>query len=185
MQWLDTCIPEPNVTQYTDGLVCHHVSIRLIEGTRWRIILVCRQHFTVWSVEAIFYISRVSCQKGPTRHANAWQKGPFWQDTLDMFYTFECCQNILGDTLLLTRLAVDYWLLLLYVNAPCYYQHQPVKKVYNFNTTSCNDSTRCTFVISIHISLYTRADDTSHTKWLFQRTLIMPHFIETSSPVES
>ena len=29
-------------------------------------------------------ISRVSCQKGPTRHAYAWQIGPFWQDTLDM-----------------------------------------------------------------------------------------------------
>ena len=27
--------------------------------------------------------SRVSCQKGPTRHACAWQIGPFWQDTLD------------------------------------------------------------------------------------------------------
>ena len=26
----------------------------------------------------------VSCQKGPTRHAYAWQIGPFWQDTLDM-----------------------------------------------------------------------------------------------------
>ena len=26
----------------------------------------------------------VSCQKGPTRHANAWQIGPLWQDTLDM-----------------------------------------------------------------------------------------------------
>ena len=26
----------------------------------------------------------VSYQKGPTRHANAWQIGPFWQDTLDM-----------------------------------------------------------------------------------------------------
>ena len=25
-------------------------------------------------------ISRVSCQKGPTRHAYAWQIGPFWQD---------------------------------------------------------------------------------------------------------
>ena len=24
----------------------------------------------------------VSCQKGPTRHAYAWQIGPFWQDTL-------------------------------------------------------------------------------------------------------
>ena len=27
----------------------------------------------------------VSCQKGPTRHAYAWQIGPFWQDTLDLF----------------------------------------------------------------------------------------------------
>ena len=26
----------------------------------------------------------VSCQKGPTRHANAWQIGPFWQDTIDI-----------------------------------------------------------------------------------------------------
>ena len=30
------------------------------------------------------YISRVSCQKVPTRHADAWQIGPFWQDTLDI-----------------------------------------------------------------------------------------------------
>ena len=27
----------------------------------------------------------VFSQKGPTRHAYAWQIGPFWQDTLDMF----------------------------------------------------------------------------------------------------
>ena len=27
----------------------------------------------------------VSCQKGPTRHAYAWQIGPFWQDTLELF----------------------------------------------------------------------------------------------------
>ena len=26
----------------------------------------------------------VSCQKGPTHHAYAWQIGPFWQDTLDL-----------------------------------------------------------------------------------------------------
>ena len=26
----------------------------------------------------------VSCQKDPTRHAYAWQIGPFWQDTLDI-----------------------------------------------------------------------------------------------------
>ena len=29
-------------------------------------------------------LSMVSCQKGPTRHAYAWQIGPFWQDTLDV-----------------------------------------------------------------------------------------------------
>ena len=26
----------------------------------------------------------VSGQKGPTRHAYAWQIGPFWQDTLNI-----------------------------------------------------------------------------------------------------
>ena len=31
------------------------------------------------------HMSRVSCQKGPTRHAYAWQIGPFWQDTLNVF----------------------------------------------------------------------------------------------------
>ena len=30
------------------------------------------------------FISMVSCQKGPTSHAYAWQIGPFWQDTLDI-----------------------------------------------------------------------------------------------------
>ena len=34
----------------------------------------------IWDV---WFISMVSCQKGPTRHAYAWQIGPFWQDTLD------------------------------------------------------------------------------------------------------
>ena len=28
------------------------------------------------------HCSRVSCEKGPTRHAHAWQIGHFWQDTL-------------------------------------------------------------------------------------------------------
>ena len=32
------------------------------------------------------HISRVSCQKGPTRHAYAW---PFWQDTLDFIVRFD------------------------------------------------------------------------------------------------
>ena len=29
-------------------------------------------------------IWKVSCQKGPTSHAYAWQIWPFWQDTLDI-----------------------------------------------------------------------------------------------------
>ena len=29
----------------------------------------------------------VSCQKGPIRHAYAWQIGPFWQDTMEYIYT--------------------------------------------------------------------------------------------------
>ena len=31
-------------------------------------------------------ISMVSCQKGPTRHAYAWQIGPFWRDTIDIAF---------------------------------------------------------------------------------------------------
>ena len=36
-----------------------------------------------WVIIAPAVMSRVSCQKGPTCHAYAWQIGPFWQDTLD------------------------------------------------------------------------------------------------------
>ena len=32
----------------------------------------------------IIGILRVSCQKGPSRHAYAWQIGPIWQETLDL-----------------------------------------------------------------------------------------------------
>ena len=35
----------------------------------------------------------VSCQKGPTRHAYAWQIAPFWQDTLDI-----CCSISTGQS---------------------------------------------------------------------------------------
>ena len=34
-------------------------------------------------------ISRVSCKKGPTHHAYAWQIGPYWQDTLDLCSTLQ------------------------------------------------------------------------------------------------
>ena len=38
--------------------------------------------------------SRVSCQKGPTRHADTWQIGPFWLDTLELGVTY--CQEHMG-----------------------------------------------------------------------------------------
>ena len=42
-------------------------------------------------------ISRVSCQKGPTRHAYAWQIGPFWQDTLDIYPVLYTHSSIGGN----------------------------------------------------------------------------------------
>ena len=39
---------------------------------------------TLWPLQLWSCMWRVSCQKGPTRHAYAWQIGPFWQDTLDI-----------------------------------------------------------------------------------------------------
>ena len=55
-------------------------------------------------------LSMVSCQKGPTRHAYAWQIGPFWQDTLVIWLvprrgSYQRLENIrllivkFGDTL--------------------------------------------------------------------------------------
>ena len=41
-----------------------------------------------WNLTAPHCMSRVSCQKGPTRHAYPWQIGPFWWDTLDVDFCF-------------------------------------------------------------------------------------------------
>ena len=40
----------------------------------------------------------VSSQKGPTRHAYAWQIGPFWQDTLDMSYSSFLVKQTFSDS---------------------------------------------------------------------------------------
>ena len=40
-------------------------------------------YWPICNVVTIWHILMVSCQKGPTRHVNAWQIGPFWQDTLN------------------------------------------------------------------------------------------------------
>ena len=41
--------------------------------------------------------SRVPRQKGPTRHAYAWQIGPFWQDTLEMRDILFVCATYVGQ----------------------------------------------------------------------------------------
>ena len=50
----------------------------------------------------ITMVSMVSCQKGPTRHAYAWQIGPFWQDTLDIW-------DILHELLRIYNAGIKHW----------------------------------------------------------------------------
>ena len=38
----------------------------------------------------------VSYQKGPTRHAYAWQIGPFWQDSLEIWNELVGANNAIG-----------------------------------------------------------------------------------------
>ena len=45
--------------------------------------------------------SRISCQKGHSRHAYAWRIGPFWQDTLDIYNTMSMAQHKTAVTPLL------------------------------------------------------------------------------------
>ena len=48
-------------------------------------------HTNFWYVclleRVYFSYTTVSCQKGPTRHAYAWQIGPFWQYTMEYIST--------------------------------------------------------------------------------------------------
>ena len=63
-----------------------HVFFRLRRGLnkRWTDIPWWRRYLEPKRHDQWAFISRVSCQKGPTRHAYAWPIGPFWQDTLDI-----------------------------------------------------------------------------------------------------
>ena len=46
-------------------------------------------------------MSRVSCQKGSTRHAYAWQIGPFWQETLDVSRGIQRFENFYVNAVIL------------------------------------------------------------------------------------
>ena len=58
----------------------------------WNVFMMLVQVLNLLSKLLQYYqtalISMVSCQKGPTRHAYAWQIGPFWQDTIDMMLQY-------------------------------------------------------------------------------------------------
>ena len=44
-----------------------------------------------------YFISMLSCQKGPTRHAYAWHIGPFRQDTIDIWIPVNLCKSNPSD----------------------------------------------------------------------------------------
>ena len=52
------------------------------EFTRIHYIITTKQTMLIFY--GTYCISMLSCQKGPTGHAYAWQIGPFWQNTLDI-----------------------------------------------------------------------------------------------------
>ena len=52
-------------------------------------------------------IAIVSYQKGPSRHAYAWQIGPFWQDTLDVRWAEHTNPHTQTDTLSDTKKQTD------------------------------------------------------------------------------
>ena len=60
-------------------------------------------------------MSMVSCQKGPTRHAYAWQIGPFRQDTLDII-AFHLLWVHRWQSALITTLFVPIYLILVTFN---------------------------------------------------------------------
>ena len=79
------------ITSMRGCLACNafwprHISSRSFSHTtagRWHSFYIWCQKY--WHGFWPWPISMVSCQKGPTCHTYAWQIGPFWQDTLDIF----------------------------------------------------------------------------------------------------
>ena len=76
-----------------------------------------------------YMTSMVSCQKGPTRHAYAWQIGPFWQDTLDVSETLCDPYNVTapGFSRILPWLWGIFWADVAVQSAP----HQAAWNVYS------------------------------------------------------
>ena len=73
---------------------CHKINSNMFEiGWFYVVITLCQLTLdaSFWTRNTVThyifqmtYISMVSCQKGPNRHAYACQIGPLWQDTLNM-----------------------------------------------------------------------------------------------------
>ena len=59
----------------------------------------------------LLIISRVSCQKGPICHAQAWRVGPLWQDTIDMQFHMHpwIVLSIFRDEVILWKHFTQHW----------------------------------------------------------------------------
>ena len=54
---------------------------QIVPKQQWSYCYDCDSYCALWP--SYLHRLRVSCQKGPTCHAYAWQIGPFWQDILE------------------------------------------------------------------------------------------------------
>ena len=77
----------PCYSKNVQNILILHIGLTFLLSRTWHDILT--YYSRQWNKYLHWHsspsdISRVSCQKCPTRHAYAWQIGPFWQDTLDI-----------------------------------------------------------------------------------------------------
>ena len=86
LQWIPGLSPWPPLRFSVTGTLWGEPSRKKYQksGALFFDLLLAKTSCWTESQVTTSHISWVSCQKGPTRHAYAWQIGPFWHDTLDM-----------------------------------------------------------------------------------------------------
>ena len=92
LYWVNTLSPRQNDRQFADDIfkcifvnekVCIFIQMSMKYVPNGPVNNKLLVQIMAW--RRLGHNSMVSCQKGPTRHAYAWQIGPFWQDTLHLW----------------------------------------------------------------------------------------------------